>query len=977
MKENEIESILISETHWDRAWYLTFQQFRMKLVKLVDMLLDILETDPEFRTFTFDGQTVVLEDYLEVKPDQRERIKKLVQKGRIDIGPFYVLPDVFLVSGEALIRNLLIGRRLAQEFGRIMDVGYIPDPFGLVSQIPQILSQFGYDSVVFARGTGEEVDRLKSEFIWEGSDGSEVLAHWLPLSYGNAANLPEDIEDAVFTLEEVLKQLRKYTRIGTLLLMNGSDHLLPQPHVPEVIRTYNNKHDNKIVLGTLPMFVERIRKERDSLPRYRGEFRQSKHQNLLSGVYSTRVYLKQMNEHTQRNLERIVEPWNVVASVLGDHYPTDELRLAWKYLLKNHPHDDICGCSIDEVHDDMVQRSRWIREIAESILDSAERTILERFTNEKPGVLLLNSSPTTRNGIAFLRIPTSDFRYSRLSINLADPDLVTDDPLEAAKNDVHIAFVRTVGFDPSPTSIRTITVGGEELKEYEFDFSPLILLYPQMKEQIKHLSTAYRIRVNSRNRIVEVWARKAYSADLMSGIPAFVSVDGDRMPSQLLELDIDVDPKSIRVSEEEEYLTIAIQGNNLQGIAAKRLDLEVTDKEADIEVEGAVICTETTIENSLVSVKIEEEGTVSLTDKRTGEKYTGLLVFEDSEDVGDEYDYSPATNHQVIRTTGTDLSVEVGYAGPLIGSLIISGELELPALAKEDLTGRSEENVSCDFVTEITLHANSPTIRIQTEFDNYAEDHRLRVLFPTGTDAEVVHADTAFDIRERPVRPTVNDEGWHQPVAATYPLRSFVHLSSAKRGLTVSTSGLLEFEVQQSDDGETIALTLVRSVGQLSREKLKTRHEGAGPLLKTPGGQCQGTLLFEYSITPKSPKEEWGDIFQHTEEALLPIVAHFIPPGETRQVQYNRSFVQIDSRHIKLSAFKSSEDGKHLVLRVWNTSESSKKCQINLGFALSKAIGARADEIPDDTLQVTLKEGNILEAELPGRRIATFLLEPE
>ncbi len=249
---DELEAIVISETHWDRAWYLTFQQFRLKLVKLVDNLLQLLETDPDFTHFTFDGQTVVLEDYLEVKPDKRTELEKLVREDRIGVGPWYVLPDVFLVSGEALIRNLMVGGQIARQFGKVTDVGYIPDPFGQISQLPQILSQFGYDSVIFARGTGDETDNLGSEFVWESSDGSRVLAHWLPLSYGNIAGLPDEIEDAVSTIEQVMEKLRPWSRIGLCLLMNGSDHLEAQPHLPKVIAAYNAAHERKIVLGTLP-----------------------------------------------------------------------------------------------------------------------------------------------------------------------------------------------------------------------------------------------------------------------------------------------------------------------------------------------------------------------------------------------------------------------------------------------------------------------------------------------------------------------------------------------------------------------------------------------------------------------------------------------------------------------------------------------------------------------------------------------------
>ncbi|MFW9800917.1 MAG: hypothetical protein ACFFD9_10805, partial [Candidatus Thorarchaeota archaeon] len=642
MLEVKPEAILISETHWDRAWYLTFQKFRLKLVALMDQLLHVLESDPEFKNFTFDGQTVVLEDYLEMVPHQREKLRDLVIKGRIDVGPWYVLPDVFLVSGEALIRNLLLGRRIAREFGRVMDVGYIPDPFGHVSQLPMILSQFGYDSVIFARGAGNEMEELGAEFIWEASDGSEVLAHWLPMSYFNVARLPEDIQEAVNAVESVVEQLRPWSRIETLLLMNGSDHLLPQPHVPKVIQTYNGKHDKKIVFGTLTMFVDQLRENRGRLKRYRGEFRGSKYQNLLSGVYSSRVYLKQMNEYTQRLLERVVEPWCSVAHILGAKYPDDEIRMAWKYLLRNHPHDDICGCSIDEVHDDMVQRFRWVNEISDSLLEKAYSTLSQEQSRDTPGIVVTNPLPRERSGVVIFELPASDFRFTRLAdVQLSTADLAPKTPLEAAKNEIHIQFVVSQGFDPSPSAEREITIGSETLTEFEFDFSELALLFPEVRDRLPHLSTAYRIRVNSANKIVEVWARKYYAQESMKGIPLLTDEEGKPTPIQVLDLQLRKDEKAKLIADREEFLSLAIQVDKVGGLGTKRFDIAGASEDLITDVNGAVVSGNDSIENNFVRIKVESNGTIILTDKRTGEVYSGLLEFEDSADVGDEYDYSP------------------------------------------------------------------------------------------------------------------------------------------------------------------------------------------------------------------------------------------------------------------------------------------------------------------------------------------------
>jgi len=943
-------------------------------VNLVNELLDILDGDPDFKTFTFDGQTVVIEDYLEMVPYQRERFKKHVRAGRIDIGPWYVLPDVFLVSGEALIRNLLMGRRIGKEFGGVIDVGYIPDPFGHVSQIPMILSQFNYNSAIFARGTGNEIDNLGAEFIWEASDGSEVLTHWLPYSYGNAARLPEDISDALGMLDDVVQKLKPWSRIGTVLLMNGSDHALPQPQVPEVIRTYNEKYEDKIIFGSLPMFIERIKQKRNTLKRFRGEFRRSKYENLLSGVYSTRIYLKQMNEYVQRLLERTVEPWCSVAYALGSRYPRDEITMAWKYLLRNHPHDDICGCSIDEVHDDMVQRFRWVDEIAGALLENAYETISKIHEADSAGIVIVNPSPRARDDIVVLEMAVSDFRFTRLGeVQVTDEDLVPDSALEAAKNEVHIKRVREFGIDPSPSETREIKIGDELITEFEFDYSAVALLFPQFKELLTHVSTAYRIRVNSANKIVEVWARKAYAGNEMKGAPVLYDASGKEVPVQVLSLETRKDDEARLIADREEFLTLALQVGEVGGLGTLRLELTTGTAESASDVKGEVKCTDNVMENNLIRVAASNNGTIKLTDKRNSEEYIGLLEFEDSGDFGDEYDYSPTRTDSSVRSGNMEFDVEMGQSGPLVGSLIISGAFELPAGVNLGGESRTEDTVQCEFLTEITMYANSPTLHVSTEFINIAEDHRLRVLFPTGTNAMSVLADTAFDIIERPIRPLDDDTGWKQPVAPTYPLRRFVSMNSEKRGLTITTRGLLEFEIIE-EEGGTIALTALRSVGWLSKLGFKTRRDAAGPIIETPGGQCQGPQVLEYAITPHDG--EWTEkIHAESEAFLLPMTSLLVPAGETTNGFKQVSYVTVEPDCIELSAFKQSEEGDQLAIRLWNLSDAEQDCTITLGFEIKNASQARADETPIEDVQIKVEKNRAIKAKIRPRGLLTLLLD--
>jgi mannosylglycerate hydrolase len=320
------------------------------------------------------------------------------------------------------------------------------------------------------------------------------------------------------------------------------------------------------------------------------------------------------------------------------------------------------------------------------------------------------------------------------------------------------------------------------------------------------------------------------------------------------------------------------------------------------------------------------------------------------------------------------VDVELGYAGPLVGSLIVAGMIRIPAEANDDLT-RTEDLVDCDFLTEITLTADSPTVKVLTAFNNVARNHRLRVLLPTGTKAKTCTADSTFDVLERPIRPKKYHD-WVQPVAPTYPLRSFVNLSGKNRGLTITTKGLLEFEILE-EQGCTIALTLVRSVGWLSKMGMSTRKDSAGPVVMTPGGQCLGANLVEYAITPHNGDWMGSQTYSESENFLLPLEPVFIPKSEERDGVVSRGFIEISPPSILLSALKESEDGKSIVLRVWNISEEEQESTFNFGFKVSSVKSARMDEVEDDSLKISMTGKNSFKTKIPSRRVATFLIQPE
>jgi alpha-mannosidase len=346
--------LVVPHTHWDREWYLPFEQFRLRLAEVVDEVLDTLERDSAFTSFTLDGQAIVLEDYVEARPEHEPRLRALLAAGRLEVGPSYVLPDELLVGGESLVRNLLLGRRVCRRFGvEPSAAGYYPDSFGHPAQLPQILAGFGLHTFLFSRGLGDELDEVGVVFRWRAA-GAEVVASQMLPHYDNFARLTwyGDAEERVAAVAERFGEAVRRAGTDTILLANGSDHLPIEPALPKLCAGLAQTYRTEFRIGRYDEFAPAA----DGLPVHEGELVGSRLQNVLRGVNSARVYLKQANERAERRLLGVETVAALRTLRSGEAYPTADLRLAWRDLLRNHPHDSICGCSVDEVHRDMLVR---------------------------------------------------------------------------------------------------------------------------------------------------------------------------------------------------------------------------------------------------------------------------------------------------------------------------------------------------------------------------------------------------------------------------------------------------------------------------------------------------------------------------------------------------------------------------------------------------------------------------------------------
>jgi len=830
--------VVVSHTHWDREWYLPFEAFRARLVAMLDRLLDLLDRDPEYRHFVLDGQTIALDDYLEVRPERRDDIERHVRAGRLLIGPNYMLPDEFLIGGESWVRNLQIGIRSARPFGPVMMVGYSPDAFGHIAHLPAILRGFGIDSVVLWRGVGR--DATRSEFLWRAPDGSEVFVLHFPFGYGIAAQLPSDPQGLRTTLAALRGQLEPLATTRYVLLPNGNDHAGAQESLPQVLRAAAGLFDDaEFVHGHYPMLIEAMRRELadDGLPRLEGELRSGERSNVLAGVLSARMWIKQRYQECEDLLARCAEPLSAWAHLLRtrpDGRPSGRnggpidtgaselalLRQAWRLLLQNGPHDSICGCSIDQVHEEMRTRFDRCQQLGEAVLYGSQRYVGGLASAKGgPGVVVFNSE----NG------PRTDFCSVRL-------------PVESGK---------------PPT-----------------------------------------------------W---------------LVDGSGRRVALQVLERDLH------SPLDRRERVIVGFVAPDVPGFGYRALAIEYGDPAPADGAGGHEIS------NEFFRVTAEPaDGTLAVEDRRSGSVLRGLNRFVDGGDRGDEYNYCPPARDELVDQPSAPPRIRVTQRGPARHTLEIASTYALPAGLASDSDGRSRRRVRCPIVSRVRLYPGVARIDIETVVDNRAKDHRLRARFPSGLRSDHSWAEQHFGVIRRPVALPEDDGTWMETPVGTYPQKSFLDVSDGARpdgrpsgrGLMLANRGLPEYEALREPDGTTtIALTLLRCVGYLSRADNRARSSPAGPSLETPGAQMLGRWTFHYSLIPH--EGGWENAVAEAHRFARPLSAVRIREG-AGLLPPSAGLLEIEPPELVLSSLKLAEDGGGAVVRLYNVSDNAVEGRLRL-----------------------------------------------
>lgn len=794
---------LVPHTHWDREWYRPFQSFRMQLVDLVDRVLEMLDAEPDF-AFTLDGQLATVDDYLAIRPGEAERTAAHVRSGRLAIGPWQVLMDEFLVSGETLVRNLERGWRRAEDFGGPMRVGYLPDMFGHVAQMPQILRRAGLADAVVWRGVPAAVDRHR--FAWEAPDGSCVRAEYLPSGYGNAAFLfavPDRLDAAA---ERFLDWARPWFDRGPVLAMYGTDHTAPVPELAALVSRLNEVHDaSTMEISTLARYVAEAAPLIDGDPHWRGEMRSGARANVLMGVASARIDIKQAAGRAETLLERYAEPLTAL-HVVPDAWPAAFLELAWGKVIENSAHDSICGCSVDAVVDQVLVRFAEADQIASTLARRAAVAVASVVP--RGSLTVLNPSPAPRPGLVLAELAVPD-DWDEIALELADGQRVGTQ--ELARKEPILFDARLRGADVDDLFRR---FHGREV----FD----------------HAWNGYRI--DGRSLTMEV----DNDPD-----PIWLDVDGLRAEVIAALRAAPDDEWQVRiVARPRRTLAACVPVPALGWTSARPIA-------GDARVADAVTLDSTgrELSNGLVTVRVAEDGTFSV-GGADGTEVAGVGRIVDGGDFGDSYNYgAPAAD--TLVDTPTTVEVQPELAGPVIGRLAVRRTYEWPHGLAADGSARTSSTYATDVITHLELHAGEPFVRVEVAFDNRSDDHRVRFHAPLPRRAAGSSAEGQFAVVERGL---AGEGGYREEPLPTFPAHGWVDAG----GLAVLLEHLTEYEVV--DDGREMALTVLRSTGLISRNDNPYRQDPAGPEIEIPDAQMRGPWRMRFALFPHAGDWAAGNV---------------------------------------------------------------------------------------------------------------------
>lgn len=923
---------IVTYTHWDREFRWEFERTRMKLVDCIDHLLEIMDQNDDYRSFLFDGQLTLLEDYLEIRPENREKLKALIQAGRMEIGPWYTLADCAPIQGESVIRNILYGMEKSKEYGSVLKCGYNVFSFGQIGQLPQIYANFGIDTILFYK----YMDPRKSkyhEFIWEAPDGTRALAsrlgkeaRWnfffaghIPIVYNKDAwdkdwqyrwgelgkvfhtADPEGYgwfyeildpetsyhkENLRIGMDRALKTVEGTAAPDTVLMFEGTDFTEPHPLTSEIIKELQKEYGDEIeiVHSTLTDYMDELKdalKDNKELNVVKGPMRDGPVGSIHTDVFSIHPEIMIENSHAENKILRYSEPLSVIAACQGiEPYPATYLEKVWKLMFQSHAHDSMHGLGPKTLGEGEISRLKQARIIAEGL----ERRGLQNITKE---------------------IDTTGIADTEFFLSVHNPSSFPRDEVVEAYIDV-------------PRDVRLSYLVLEDM-----DGNPI-----QVQEVDRKETRAGLYHPRSRN--MPFYCTKVHIYFRAAGIPA----------SGYATYKIKWAEKNEYPYPHEEWDAPRIPSENLLSGVNQA-------------------------ENEFIRVKVNDDGTVTITDKSTGKIYSGLNYLRDSADKGNMWMSDAPGNDKIITGCGQPAQVAVTTNGPLVVKFEIITNMMLPAeydwinQKRSDVLKKEEARI------ELLLKKGSRYLEVNTTINNTVKDHYLKVCFPTGLKAEKTWAEGSFMVTEYPVSPSSFGELRGNELAR-HPAQLWFDLSDGRNGLAVLTDATKDYEILEHEENQTMAMGLLRGV------RLRIPCDNR-LWMEYPGdesAQSLGIYRYHYALLPHTGL--WNKAGLYDEALSFNTPMHICQFGrQSGQFGTRKSFLEIIGHNLIMSSMKKAVKSNSVILRIYNPTEEDITGSIKLGFDAREAYLVNMNEerlepvnIVNSCIDVSAGHGKIITIEL-------------
>ena len=882
-----------NSTHWDREWYMSKDAFRYGLVRMFSKLLDIFKTNKDFKKFTFDGQTIVLEDILEIRPEWRQEMQSLIAKGNLNVGPWYVMPDEFLVSGEAIIRNLLIGRQISRSFGaEPWPVAYVCDIFGHFGQLPQIMAGFNITGIVAWRGIPYNAEAF---LLWESPDGTKMpLLHFMPRNgYGSFSmevrglkDTPIDEEKFKTRLKEWLGDYEKFYG-EKIVLADALDHTEPNHDTIKMLNWIQECYpDSEIIHDDfIRLFTDEFQ-NREKLPVIKNELispiepvRNGGYQ--ISSTLSSRYDIKQANDRCENTLENEIEPMLAEAAVNEDTESLPFLNHAWKHLIQNHAHDSICGCSPDIIHRHMLPRFEEVMTIANEIKREHMWQDFERITGKMRWEIL-----------------HSDF-YDDWDKCLANCD-------ENGNYTLRI-------YNPLPWNIKKVS-------EFEIAFPTAKPYKTQHATQPFSSESTYTFEIfDEKNNKVDYKINNIIRSE--HRVLAIGTYRGFNVYNIVAEVDL-------RPSGWTEYKIRPVDHpvRNLRSLLTGRHSAS----------------------NGIISLKINDNGTFDITDLRSGSIFAGQNDYRWHRDIGNGWAFVEPIGGEV--TTGGYLkSIRIVHDSSeraefeIVRAFDIPAEIIFKGGVYQDFKGffASDKIITQEIKTFVALDRNNDALQIRTELDNKLKDIRLQLVVPTDITDEYFANQQFTTVYRQPGRIcNIESENYQEPESPDKNFEGIIGKRNNKGGLVfIGKEGLHECGCLAENEGD-LTVTLFRSF----RRTVMSDGEVEGQLNKP--------LSFKYllkCITPDCTMTELNHL--RKELQTLPVTTHLVPDYLIIE-HTDGSFMQLDG-DLTFSALKTADNGNKnsLILRLYNPEKESRNATVKFAKTIKQAERCHIDETVQHSIE--------------------------